>query len=134
MLQFEEEQFISIKIKMSKNRDLFFGFDLDVNFTMYVHILNVEIKKILIKNETRHAIKISKRHRLKQISKINCDNCFQIMITNLTIRFSKRKLSKTKAIMFIDTFSIIFTTQLNDIKIRFANDAMIFDNHEIIGV
>ena len=52
------------------------------------------------------------------------------MKTNLTIRFWK--LFKTKSIMFIDTFSIIFITQLNDMKIRFVNEYMMYDNNETI--
>ena len=54
------------------------------------------------------------------------------MKTELIIKFSKRRFSKTKTMMFINTFTIIFTTQLNDIEIRFANEFMMYDNNEII--
>ena len=88
MLHSKQKQFLSIRIKISNERDFYFEPDSNVNFTMYSHILDVNIKKILAKNETTQIIKISRRCRLRQIAETNCDNCFQISKTNLTTEWS----------------------------------------------
>ena len=115
MLHSKQKQFLSIRIKISDERDFYFESDSNVNFTMYSHILDVSIKKILAKNETTQIIKISKRCRLRQIAEMNCDNCFQISEANLAIRFSKKR-------------TVISSIDFADMKVRLSNDVMIYDD------
>ena len=76
VLQLNEEQLMTIKTEIFEKRDFYFKSDSNVNFTMYLHLLKIDNKKILIKNETKHILKLSKRRRLNQILELNCDNCF----------------------------------------------------------
>ena len=128
-LQSNEEQLLIIDANISEERDFFFEFDRSANFIMYAHILDVNTRKILIMNETKHIIKVSRRHRLNHVSKINCDNCFQISETNLAIRFSKKRKS-IFAHATINNSSFISSIDLADKKVRLFNESMIYDNDE----
>ena len=130
MLHSKQKQFLSIKIKISNERDFFFEFDSNVNFIMCSHIFDISIKRILIKNDIEHAIKILKHYRFNQISEIDCDNCFQISETDLAIRFSKKR-KYTFAHATIDNFSIISSIDFADMKVRLSNDIMIYDDDRI---
>ena len=117
VLQSEEEQFISINDDIFEERDFLFEFDSNVNFIMCSHILDISIRRILVKNETEHAIKVSRRYRLDQIAEIDCDNCFQISETDLAIRFSKKR-------------TIISSVDFADMEINLFNESMIYDNDD----
>ena len=119
-----EKQLISIKIKIFENRNFFFESDANANFTMCSHILNTNTKQILIKNEFVNIVKVSRRIRLNQISKMNCDNCFQISETDMTVKsFKKNKLKQA----FV-TISMISTIKLTNMKIKLFNEFMIYEN------
>ena len=78
----------------------------------------------MIKNEFVNIVKVSRRTRLNQISKMNCDNCFQISEINMIIKFSKKnKLKQT----FV-TISMISTIKLTNMKIKLFNEFMIYEN------
>lgn len=139
---------------MSENSDFFFEFDSNVNFIMCVYILNIEAKKILIKNKTSYVIEILRRYHLNQISERNCHNCFQIMKVNLTFKISiknnKFKKSKEKSTTFVNllccTFSIIMfknlalnvfsitTLSYTNMRIQLFNKFMTYENDEIKNV
>lgn len=107
---------------------------------MFLHILNIDIKKIRIKNKTEQIIKISRKYCLNQIFEIDCDNYFQIIEIDLTIRFStkRNKIKKTAtatAIFFNFTFEmfwIVLTINMDNMKIRLFNDIMIYANKRTI--
>lgn len=100
---------------------------------MSSHIFDVDIKKILRKNETKSVIKLSRRYRLDQISKLDCDNCFQKTKVNLTIEISRIiNQTLTKSIMFTDIFSIISITNLTNIKTRLFNESMTYKKNDIV--
>ena len=58
IFQINEKQLITINAKVSEKRNFFFESDLKTNFTMCVHIFDVTIKKILIKNKINNFVKI----------------------------------------------------------------------------
>ena len=117
VLQSEKEQFISINDDIFEKKDFLFEPDSNVNFIMCSHILDISIKRILVKNEIEHAIKVFRRYRLDQISEIDCDNCFQIFETDLAIRSSKER-------------TVISSIDFADMKVRLFNESMIYDNDE----
>ena len=92
--QFEIAIFIHhVSFSISKNF-LFESID-DINFILYVHLVNASISVILIRNERNQTIQISRNFRLDRITKLNFSNVFQISIENvdnakhLTIKKSK---------------------------------------------
>ena len=123
MLQSSEEQLIIIKTNISEKRDFFFESESKTNFIMCSHIFDVSTKKILIKNEINHFIKISRRYRFNQIFEIDCDNCFQIVEMNLAVKSSKKCNFE-----FNDT--VVSTTNLTDIKVRLFNEFTIYDDNK----
>ena len=125
ILQSEMKQFISIKTKIFEERDFFFESDSNANFTMCSQILNANTKKILIRNESEIIIKISRRKRFEQISKVDCDNCFQMTEIDMTIKSSKQK---NKVLSTVNIFSIISTDGLTSMKTKLLNDFMMYEN------
>ena len=123
MLQSGEERLIAIKADISEGRDFFFESESKTNFIMCSHILDVNIKKILIKNEINHLIKVPRRYRLGQIFEIDCDNCFQIAEMNLAVRSSKRYKSE-----FIN--AVVSTTDLTDMKVRLFNEFTVYGDNK----
>ena len=123
MLQSGEERLIAIKANISEERDFFFESESKTNFIMCSHILDVSIKKILIKNEINHLIKMSRRYRLGQIFEIDCDNCFQIAEMNLAVRPPKRYKSEF-------TSAVVPTTDLTDMEARLFNEFTIYDDNK----
>ena len=131
MLQSGQEQLLPIRTKIPNGRDFFFEPDPNANFTMCSHILDTSTKRILVKNEIEHAIKVSRRYRLDQISEIDCDNCFQISETDLAIRPPKeRKYKTTFAHAAADNSSIIPSIDFADMKARLSNESMVYDNEK----
>ena len=120
ILQSDHEQFIHIRVNIFEERDFYFESDSNVNFTMYSHILDVSIKKILAKNETTQVIKIPRRCRLKQIVEIHCDNCFQVATVDLTVQISKHRRK-----------SFDISTNSSNMKIRLTNEIMIYDDDRV---
>ena len=119
------KQFISIRIKILEKRNFFFESDSNANFTMCSQILNANTKKILIRNESEIIIKISRRKRFEQISKVDCDNCFQMTEIDMTIKSSKQK---NKVLSTVNIFSIISTDGLTSMKTKLLNDFMMYEN------
>ena len=59
------------------DRDFFFEFN-DIEFILYVYLVDFFIKIILITNNTNQFIKISRNFRLKKLVKLNSLYIFQI--------------------------------------------------------
>ena len=72
---------------LSKNKNFLFEFDDDiVELIMYVHIVDVFMFSILIRNDKNFLIKIFKNYRFDKIIEIDFFNVFQIQ-TNENVRF-----------------------------------------------
>lgn len=63
----------------------------DVNFSMYVHMIDSRIAIIMIRNEKNISIRIPRNFRLKRTIELNYSNAFQIAndVENLTIKYLK---------------------------------------------
>ena len=99
---------------------------------MCSHILDITIKRILVKSEIERAIKVLRRYRLDQISEIDCDNCFQISEADLRIKSSfKSDLINNKTALFFDFTSVILSIiskTLRNMKSKLFNDIMLYDD------
>ena len=91
------------------DRDFFFEFD-NINFIMYVYLINASIQTILIRNDNFKIVKISRNFRLKYLIEINYSNVFFVdeNIVELIMKISRssHKFSWFKKI--IDIFVIVW--------------------------
>ena len=82
-------------INLSKIRDFLFESTDDVNFILYVHLVNAFISVVIIRNDHAQSIQISRNFKFDRISKLNYFNAFQISseqtekIKSLAIKESK---------------------------------------------
>ena len=77
------------------NRDFLFEFANDINFTLYVHLVDVFTFAVFVRNDRDQTIQISRNFRLDRISKFDFFNVFQIDIENADqIRHLTAKKSK----------------------------------------
>lgn len=97
----------------------------NVNFNLYVHVINHETTKILIRNDKNKFMKISRNFRLKQVIKINFSNIYQInkKVMNLTKKKIKILHRKTYFNKLLRIFMIAFKIEKNFIvkKLVFVN-------------
>ena len=77
---------------LSITRDFLFESNDDLNFIMYVHLIDVDIKCVLIRNDKNVSIMIFRNYRLDRIFELNFSNVFHIDsyvdddVTHLTIK------------------------------------------------
>ena len=84
---------------VSNNRNFLFEFD-NLNLSLYVHLINANLKNIFVKNDNDKMIQISRNNRVNRIIKLNFSNVFQIHVdeNNDVVELIMRKLfSKHKS-------------------------------------
>ena len=69
---------ISIKFFISNDKDFLFESIKKTNFTLFHHVVDSYINKIMIRNDFFKTIKIFQNFCLKFLTKMTYDNCFQI--------------------------------------------------------
>ena len=99
----------------------------DVNFTLYVHLIDAFIFVVVVRNDYNQSIQISRNFRLNRIFKLNYFNAFQInskqieKIKSLTIRKSKSTHKndwfKKLLIVCVTTYAIVTTVSINNVFI-----------------
>lgn len=106
-------------LNISKKIDYFFESN-EVNFSLYVHVINVKTFKIVIQNEENKLIKISKNFRLKRATKLNFFNAYDVIKNNVMNLINKQFKQFHKKIYFHKLFWILMNVvqTKNNIEIK----------------
>ena len=116
---------VSVHIISVSDRDYIFESD-QINFAIYAHIINADIKIILIKNNNYTFVKILRNFRLNKITEITySDACLvNSVFKNLVLRHSKTYHKKAWFEKIITAISSV-TNAVEIIDIIFSNDVTI---------
>ena len=92
IISFHIEFVVSIHNIISFNYDYIFKSD-EIDFSIYVHVLNANTKVILIKNDINIVLKISRNFRFEKLIEMNNSNVYlmNFNIISLTLKRSKFK-------------------------------------------
>ena len=149
LISSEKEINISAKFSVLDDRDFLFESTKEANFILFHHIVDSYTNKIMIRNDSFNAVKISKNFCLKFVIELTYDDCFQIEFSEIyrIMTVSKRnwiKQSKTVATNFIlllssKTISHQFEVQAifqfeNFKKCKLSNEIMIYEDQNSIHV
>ena len=80
---------------VSNNRDFLFKFDEIFYLIVYVHMIDIIINVVILRNDFDKSIQISRNHRFNQFFELNFSNAFKIDVIekndihNLAVRHSK---------------------------------------------
>lgn len=126
IISFHIEFVVSIHNIISFNYDYIFKSD-EIDFSIYVHVLNANTKVILIKNDINIVLKISRNFRFEKLIEMNNSNVYlmNFNIISLTLKRSKFKHKNLwfnkilyTYIVVNDNFNIFTNTVLfNDVTI-----------------
>ena len=72
------------------NRDFLFEFD-ESNFILYVHIIDVDIKIVLIINDSNSVVKISRNFRLNKLVEFDFSQIYHLDENENVVELTKRK-------------------------------------------
>lgn len=68
---------MSVNMSLPENRDfIFYSISKSETITLYYHIMNTSITKLIIKNNSLFSIQISNRFKLKIVSELQYNNSF----------------------------------------------------------
>ena len=111
--------------------DYFLEFVNTVNFSIYAHVINSDIKSILIRNERFNSIKISRNFRLNIFNEMNCFNAFLIDLnaSDLAIRIFKKEHKSVwfKKVIIAMIFAFSFSATFN-LKLIICHDDITLEN------
>ena len=108
---------------LSKKRDYMFYskmfFNFDVESDVFIHIINVNMSMIQIRNVTSKIVIIFRHVKLKRIMNYEKKNCYLTSFENVHLTI------KSKKIMFKNSFKLIFVNLIVAI-VYFANSTFLF--------
>ena len=119
------------KISLSK-RDYFFEF-VEINFSIYSHVVDTAISVVLIRNNNVESIKIFKNFRLNKLIEIKHFNVFHVKskFLNLAIRILKskhKKLFLDKILKSIHKKSDAFLSIIKNMNVVLSNDITVHNS------
>ena len=87
----ESECLVKIYNIILSDRNYFFVSIFSVNFSIYAYVINLETNVILIRNDIKNVITISRNFRLNLLNEMNYFNVYMIdtTISKLAIKYSK---------------------------------------------
>ena len=119
------------KILLSK-RDYFFEF-VEINFSIYSHVVDTAINVVLIRNNNVESIKIFKNFRLNKLIEIKHFNVFHVesRFSDLVIRIFKskhKKLFLDKILKSIHKKSDTFLSIIENTNVVLFNDITVYNS------
>ena len=112
------------------NYDYIFEPD-EINFSIYAHVVNANIKVILIKNDISVVLKISRNFRFEKLIEMNYSNVCLMNVSVVELALKRSKSEHKKAwfnkvlqtyIVVKNSFSSTNTTLFNDVTIHNFSD------------
>lgn len=102
----------------------------NVNFNMYIHIINFDTKNILLRNEKNQSIKISMSFRLDRVIELNYFHAYQVFIDviNLIIKHFKKNHQKIYHQLMFRTIFFEFKSKVEQKLIVKTKEKIIIHN------
>ena len=90
---FEFECLVKIYNITLSDRNYFFESIFSVHLFIYVHVINLETNVILVQNDIKNVVTISRNFRLKLLNEMNYFNVYMIdtTISKFAIKYFKKK-------------------------------------------
>ena len=126
---------VSIYTISISNKDYIFESD-QTNFAIYTHVIDAQIKIILMRNDNKSVIRISRNFRLKKVIEINYLSAYLIKSTSNIAEFAlKRSKLNHKFSWYQKVFIVCLTNHIESEKKSvisinkiFFNDVTIFNS------
>lgn len=126
LISFKSKKLIFIlRSSILKDKDFLFKLNTHVKFIMFVHFMNTVFTKVLIKNEFNVVVQILRKFDIDLIIEVNYENCFQINLSNLVIKSSKK-------LYFLLILFAVKESLSKSMKTKFFNEVMIYENVHVM--
>ena len=106
------------------NNDYIFEFD-QANFFIYAHVINANIKVVLIRNDNFTAIKISRNLRLEKIIKMNYSNVCLMNFSVAELILRRFKIEHKQ--FYWNKILKVYNFAVSDVISSFSDDTVLFN-------
>lgn len=136
------QRMVPVHLSLSQNRDFIFEYSAHSKLSLFTHLVDHEIKGILVQNESTLPVQISKNMKLSRVSEIPYDKCFSASVEFNMVKTppsSPFNASNSSRITVIPGLTSPHPSAQNEPisgstsrEVRLDNDIRIFDQlHEV---